>query len=141
MVDFNKELMLKGHICPYCNEKTELIDSKEIYGTSYGMIYICKPCDAYVGCHKGTNKSLGRVADSELRQWKQSAHSYFDPLWKKKITLVNCSKSHARNLAYKWLSEKMKINVHFCHIGMFDIEQCKKVVEICKPYLPKHFAH
>ena len=31
------------------------------------MIYICKPCDAYVGVHKGTDKALGRLANKELR--------------------------------------------------------------------------
>ena len=43
-------LILSGKICPYCGKESELIDSTEIYnGKSYGKMYICRPCDAYVG--------------------------------------------------------------------------------------------
>jgi hypothetical protein len=34
-----------------------------------------------VGCHKGTTKPLGRLADAELREWKKRAHAAFDPVW------------------------------------------------------------
>ena len=30
-------------------------------------MYICRDCNAYVGCYRDTNKALGRLADSELR--------------------------------------------------------------------------
>lgn len=60
--------IFKGKVCPYCKEQTEYVDSACIYGKSYGMIYLCRKCDAYVGVHKGTNKALGRLANKELRQ-------------------------------------------------------------------------
>ncbi|MBL0255764.1 MAG: hypothetical protein IPQ27_12795, partial [Chitinophagaceae bacterium] len=50
-----KHVLYAGLVCPYCGNKTEYIDSSFIYGKSYGMIYICKPYDAYVGVHKGTD--------------------------------------------------------------------------------------
>ena len=37
--------------------------------------------------------------------------------------------------AYKWLSEQLGMPRKDTHIGMFDVDQCKRVVEICKPYL------
>ena len=45
--------ILTGKICPYCGKESELIDSAEIYGESYGAMYICRGCDAYVGCYSG----------------------------------------------------------------------------------------
>ena len=126
--------MLDGKICPYCKSKTEYIDSSYVYGRSYGMIYICKPCDAYVGVHKGTNNALGRLANNELRYWKKEAHAYFDILWKKKID-NGFSKKEARGMAYKWLSEKMGLTPELTHIGMMDIEQCKYVVELCSAWI------
>ncbi|MBO7256277.1 MAG: hypothetical protein J6V04_03005 [Bacteroidales bacterium] len=51
----NNLLILTGKICPYCGKDSELIDSSEIYGTSYGPMYICRDCDAYVGCYTGKN--------------------------------------------------------------------------------------
>ena len=41
-----------GKVCPYCGRRTSLADSAEVYhGRSYGMMYICRPCGVYVGCH------------------------------------------------------------------------------------------
>lgn len=99
------------------------------------MIYWCEPCDAYVGVHKGTSQALGMLANSELREWKKAAHSHFDPLWEKKIEKDCISRTQARKKAYKWLSISLKIPIEYTHIGMFDIELCRKTVEICKPYL------
>jgi hypothetical protein len=97
------------------------------------MIYYCAPCQAWVGVHKGTNKALGRLANAELREWKKEAHKYFDPLWQAKIK-QGYTKTQARRRAYKWLSQQMGIPVKETHIGMFDVDQCKQVVEICKRY-------
>ena len=131
-----------GKICPYCEAKTEYIDSSYIYnGKSYGMVYMCKPCDAYVGVHKGSDKALGRLADFDLREAKKRAHHYFDQIaktslineiWKKWIPDIS-----NRKKAYKWLSKEMDLSEELCHIGMMNIEQCEKVISICEPYLTK----
>lgn len=128
-------LVCSGVVCPYCGEKSKLIDSKQIYGRSYGKIYCCKKCDAYVGVHEGTEISKGRLANKELRDWKKRAHSMFDPMWRQKMRLSNTSKHEAITLAYKWLSEALGIDSKFCHIGMMDIEQCKMVVKVCESYV------
>jgi len=111
-------------ICPYCGQQAKYVDSKVVYGRSYGMIYLCKDCDAYVGVHKGTDKPKGRLADKELRNWKMAAHEAFDPLWK--------SKRMKRDQAYKWLAERMGISYKKAHIGMFDVAKCKEVIKICE---------
>lgn len=110
--------------CPYCGKQANFVDSEVIYGRSYGMVYLCNGCDAYVGVHKGTDKPLGRLADKELRRWKMAAHEAFDPLWK--------SGKMKRNQAYEWLAEQMGLSRQETHIGMFDISQCKQVVNICR---------
>ena len=74
---FGNTLLYAGLICPYCGNNSEYIDSSFIYGKSYGMIYLCRPCEAYVGVHKGTDKALGRLANKELRESKKEAHFYF----------------------------------------------------------------
>jgi hypothetical protein len=122
-------------ICSYCQSLAEYVDSSEVYnGRSYGMIYLCRPCRAWVGVHKGTDKPLGRLANKDLREWKIKAHAAFDPLWKAKMRQGHSKKS-ARNSGYAWLAEQMGIPREACHVGMFDVEQCKQVVEICSPYL------
>lgn len=125
--------ILTGKVCPYCDDKTEYKDSSIVYGTSYGMIYICRRCDAYVGVHKGTNKALGRLANRELREAKKKAHHYFDKLWQLKMK-EGFNKGHARAKGYKWLSQQMDLHPDLTHIAMMDVAQCNRVVEICRPY-------
>jgi DNA-directed RNA polymerase subunit RPC12/RpoP len=133
-------LLYAGLVCPYCGNKTEYIDSSYIYnGKSYGMIYICKPCDAYVGVHKGTDKALGILANKELREAKKEAHFYFDQIAKtgliNKIWKEYIPNLGNRNKAYLWLSKQMEIDREYCHIGMFNVGQCKQVVEICRVFV------
>lgn len=115
--------------CSYCNNPAKLVTGKEIYphrdDLSFKKYWYCKPCSAYVGCHHPSERPLGRLANAELRKAKMAAHAVFDPLWGNK-------NFPTRSFAYKWLANKLGINVKDCHIGMFDAETCNKVVEICK---------
>lgn len=117
---------MRNVYCDYCSRLTEYVDSKVIYGKSYGNIYLCRNCMAYVGVHKGTDKPLGRLANAELRYWKKAAHAVFDPLWQ-----YGCFR-HQRNAAYAWLAEQMRLPREKTHIGMFDVDQCKQVIAICQ---------
>lgn len=120
------EQINQGLICPYCFNATVYVDSSVIYGRSYGMIYLCSPCDAYVGVHKSEpTKALGRLADEQLRFWKKAAHAAFDPIWKDTNKLN-------RSDAYAWLSKEMNLDPELTHIGMFDIDKCQELIEICK---------
>lgn len=120
--------------CDYCGRLTQFVDSSIIYGKSYGKIYICSPCNAYVGVHKGSDKPLGRLANAELRRWKKLAHSAFDPMWQRGLFRGR------RKQAYKWLSQKMGLPVEKTHIGMFDVKQCQRVVEICETQGGIHYV-
>lgn len=111
-----------GKVCPYCGKETELTDSAEIYGTSYGPIYLCRDCDAYVGCYTGTTTSLGMLANKELREAKKRAHHYFDQLW--------MPNRNRRYKTYTWLSQQLDIPREITHIGMSDVEQCNKIAEL-----------
>ncbi len=119
--------ILTAQICPYCGSSTELKNSSIVYQRDYGWLWICSrfpECNTYVGCHKGTTTPLGRLADKQLRLWKGNAHALFDRKWKKG--------KMKRGQAYRWLADKLGIEPEKTHIGMFDVEQCKRVVEICK---------
>lgn len=117
--------------CRYCKGEVKFKDSSCIYNKSYGMIYICTSCGAYVGVHKGTSTPLGSLANKELRLYRKEAHKYFDNIWRRK---KKTGDRYARSKAYKWLSNKMKLPPNKTHIGMFEIDQCKKVIELCRPY-------
>jgi hypothetical protein len=135
--------MTASVICPYCGSKAIFTSSTRVYrGRDYGMIYLCPnypACDSYVGVHKGTNIPLGRMANKELRLWKNRAHAVFDPLWQMKLAKRRAEhgqypKCRARGSGYKWLAGQLGIPVEKCHIAMFDVELCKRVVEVCRPY-------
>lgn len=119
--------MIETVICPYCQQKARLADGAYIYPHRRDLadkpFYLCEPCDAFVGCHPGTLKPLGRLADAKLRSAKSAAHATFDPIWK--------TKQKTRSEAYAWLATELGISPDECHIGMFDFETCRRTVEIC----------
>lgn len=125
--------------CPYCGEPVKIVDSIVIYKKrSYGLAYVCSAypkCDAYVGCHPNTDRPLGRLADKKLRTAKSAAHRAFDALWRRKANQPGQNEKAARIAGYRWLAKQLGIRRQNCHVGMFDVEQCLRVVEICKPYI------
>lgn len=107
-------------ICPYCGNDAEWVSNDEVYGKKYGdsyMIYLCRPCNAYVGCHENTRKPLGTMANKILRDLRQRAHAHFDPIWK--------SGRMSRKKAYELLSKKLGREIH---IGESDEETCKQII-------------
>lgn len=119
---------MKHVMCDYCGKRAELVDGSVVYPNHIDLreklFWYCAPCRAWVGVHKGTARPLGRLADYVLRKAKIRAHAAFDPLFNRGEI--------SRQSAYKWLSESLGISSDLCHIGMFDLETCSKVVEVCK---------
>jgi hypothetical protein len=120
-------------VCPYCGKDAELVGGGRIHpGRSFSYakwFWLCAPCNAYVGCHDynprygftGT-EPLGRLANFTLRQYKRQAHEAFDPIWKN---------GGNRAKAYLWLAEQLGISQEECHIGMFDMDLCKRTIKLC----------
>jgi hypothetical protein len=122
-------------ICPYCIKPAKLVDSAVVYfGTSYGMMWLCAPCDAYVGTHKGSKQHLplGRLANAELRKWKIRAHAAFDPLWK--------NGEMSRGKAYLLLQDLMGISAGQAHIGEFTVDDCKLLIQKLRERREGHAA-
>jgi ssDNA-binding Zn-finger/Zn-ribbon topoisomerase 1 len=116
--------------CPYCGSSVVKRSSRLIYRRSYGWLWVCSrypECDAYVGCHKGTDKPLGRLANATLRRRKMEAHAAFDPLWQ--------AGEMKRSEAYAWLAKQLGIPAKRCHIGEFDVDTCNLVVQVCEARL------
>jgi zinc-finger-containing domain len=143
--------------CPYCGSGVKKATGLQVYGKrcrpefENHFYWVCDQfpwCDAYVGCHAGTDEPLGRLADRELRSWKEKAHLFFDPLWKRKIERLRQKKGgyyegirhEARSAGYAWLANKMGLSLEDCHFGSFDIAQCKAAIEICEKYTQKSLA-
>lgn len=129
--------------CPYCHQPAIFTDSAEVYhGTSYGMVWICRPCNAYVGVHKaGTHRwengvliehtgtePLGTLADAATRKARKQAHAMFDGLWKH---------GHMnRSAAYAWLQAVTGLPEETCHIAHMNVDQCALVVKHCLNWAP-----
>lgn len=106
--------------CPYCGREAEWVANKEIYGRNYGrsyMIWLCRPCDAYVGCHGNTKRPLGTMANKSLRETRVMAHSVIDPLWK--------SGQYTRSVVYQRLADAFGEEVH---IGESDEDRCFEIM-------------
>lgn len=115
-------------LCPYCEKEAEQVTGDIIYPHRHDLkhllFYRCEPCKAYVGCHKNSGKPLGTLANRELRDARSKAHMFFDKLWRFSWSRMS------RSAAYRWLANAMKIPKEECHIGMFDLKQCKQAEEL-----------
>lgn len=122
--------------CPYCGSRAVLFESSAQFygGRNFGPVWVCEPCDAWVGCHPGTTNPLGTPANATTRKLKVRAHAAFDPLWKAKIERDKVSKKKARSAAYAWLSRELGIPGELCHMGMMRDEDLERVIALCEPY-------
>lgn len=137
-----KDPILNGSKCPYCGKDSVYMDSAFFYnGQSFGMVWACVPCRAFVGCHPGTDISLGRLAAADLRVLKMKTHEEFDKLWKtgaiNRIWRKYLPETTNRKKAYIWLARELGISSELCHIGMFDAPTCFNVIDICLKALNK----
>lgn len=90
---------------------------------SFGCVGVILNCDSYVGCPERTEKPLGTLANKELRKWRRNAHFVFDRYWQEGFI--------GRKDLYERLAKALGIPVEECHIGMFDVETCKKIIRLC----------
>lgn len=107
--------------CPYCSKLAIWCENKEIYGKNYGksyMVYLCKDCDAYVGCHKNSEIPLGTMATRELRTLRNKVHKLIDPLWQEK--------GMNRKEMYKILNDYFGKQIH---VAESNEETCTRIIE------------
>lgn len=118
--------------CPYCGGIPELVDASEVFGSKGashpGRYYLCRPCRAWVGCHKFSDEAMGRLAGAELRALRNKAHKVFDLVWKD-------GHKASRYKAYSWLSLRLGIPRHLVHMGYFDEDDCRRVIALCAAFL------
>lgn len=124
--------ILSGRVCPYCGGVSEHVDSEVIYGKSFGMVYLCRPCDAYVGTHKEYPCiSLGSLAKKALRDRRRHAHEMMNVLQRRINELDHrLAGIPDRKRTYLWLAYQMDIPEEYCHIGMFRDFELNQLQEI-----------
>ena len=117
-------------ICRYCGGPVRLVPAELVFGASTErlgllneMLYQCQNCNARVGCHKGTTRPLGDVANEMLRLKRMETHRVFDEMWRRL--------KWSRTKAYKWLAKKMGLPDKEAHIGGFEMAQCQFVIDLC----------
>lgn len=121
-------------ICRYCGGTVRLVPANMVYGAAAAkrlklekeMFYQCQSCNARVGCHRGSKRPLGNLANEVLRLKRMETHQVYDAFWK--------SKGMTRTQAYKWLAERMQIPEQQAHIGSFEMDQCQRVIDLCREY-------
>lgn len=123
--------MKENDICRYCGGVIRLVPARSIYGASTERlsmdgeyIYQCQNCNARVGCHKGTARPLGNVANEVLRLKRRETHQVFDHFWQEN--------GMTRTQAYKWLAGRMNLLEKNAHIGGFEMDQCQQVIDLCE---------
>lgn len=109
--------------CDHCQRPAELHLGQAVFPDRKDLadrrFWACWKCNAWVGCHRGTDRPFGPLAKEDLRHARMAAHKAFDPVWQ--------SGRMDRSEAYDWLAASLGIRRDCCHIGMMDLEQCLRV--------------
>jgi len=118
-------------ICRYCGGAVRLVSASKVYGPAAAArlgierqsFYQCQNCNARVGCHPGSTRPLGNLANEALRMKRMETHHVFDSFWKER--------GMSRTQAYKWMAKKMRLS-ELAHIGGFEIDRCQKLIKLCE---------
>ena len=119
-------------ICRYCGGAVRLVSASKVYGPAAAArlgierqsFYQCQNCNARVGCHPGSTRPLGNLANEALRMKRMETHHDFDSFWKER--------GMSRTQAYKWMAKKMRLSEELAHIGGFEIDRCQKLIKLCE---------
>ena len=114
--------------CECCgSSKVECVHHDEVYGREYGewpWMLRCETCEATVGLHPFTNIPLGTLATKVMRKARIAAKEAF--------YAAMTAKGLTKDEGYAWLTKTLELkSAKECHIGLFGVEQCKKVVQVC----------
>ena len=118
--------------CTYCGKDAELKRARDLPSSIVReegwlkendvYVWLCDKCEAYVVARKDTFEPLGRLAKKELRRFRHYLHFRFDKLWQEgKLT---------RTQAYHRLANGMNLPISKCHIGNFNMKECRKAERV-----------
>jgi len=91
------------------------------YASHGTNVWLCRPCDAYVGTNGNSNIPLGTLAKQELRELRKQTHRMIDVYWKEKRM--------TRSEMYKRIQRIMNLTEDEAHVGKFNVEQCQTLME------------
>lgn len=120
-------------ICRYCGGAVHLVPAAKVYGPAAAKrlglerekFYQCQNCNARVGCHKGSARPLGNLANEALRMKRMETHQVFDSFWKER--------GMSRTQGYKWMAKKLRLSEELAHIGGFEMDRCQKLIRLFLP--------
>lgn len=118
--------------CP-CGRAAELVTGVEVYPDRLDLrekpFWRCLPCRSHVGCHPGTTRPLGRLANMRLRKLRMLVHDALDVHWKRRGGKRGKVR-HLRGKTYRRLATDMQLTDEQCHVGLFDEVQCEQAIRI-----------
>jgi len=124
-------------ICNYCSKGAHLIMGKALYPHNPKLwqrkYWQCLPCKAWIECRSGSEEPLGRLADAFLRGMKHEAWTYFTRLIDRKIK-GGAEFEAAMFSGKQWLAKTTGIPLDRCISHQWTLEECRKVIALCRPY-------
>ena len=111
----------------YCGAPARLRESQ--HGCFWGCT--CWPkCDGLVGCHPGTSKPLGNMADRHTRSLRADAHMVFEPIWMGLAQRPFPVEGTWRALAYRWLATLVGRPGESIHMGEMTGEEARRAIAL-----------
>lgn len=105
-------------------------DESYPYREDHGRLWICTPCQAWIGIHSRSTRNvpLGRLADSLLRNAKSRLHDSLEPLVTGKIRRDQVNPFEARAKAVRWVATELGFEPMPGTIHHLSLEQCEQAI-------------
>lgn len=127
--------------CPHCGRPVAIVNNSVIFREPKGpwpWIYKCTNplhkrggvpvCGAYVSMHPGTAIPMGTLADAITRRARKAAKEALDQFWSPDLR----DRKMTRASAYARLAFCLGIPLEKCHVGLFDVAMCERVIKACE---------
>jgi len=85
------------------------------------MTWLCKPCDAYVGCHNNTERPLGTLANKELRTARKETKAKFI----EKFMQGDWKDKEGKQKGYQFLEDIFNREYHFGESSLEELDLIK----------------
>ncbi len=111
-VDWNPTLVTGKDVYPH---------RKDLY---HKLFWQCTNCGNFVGCHPGTDKPLGVIVGSRVKNARIQVHDALDPIWR--------SGTIKRSQLYRELTDKLGWKYHTANIR--SVKEANEVLAILATY-------
>lgn len=122
--------------CRYCGGPAQLSTGRQIYPTkpllAHLKLWVCLPCDAWVGCYEDSDRPRGPLADKKLRVARENLHDEMEPICRLMMEQRGGDIESVRQKMLGWLVAQLNLPPDMAAVSRIEYEDCIRALVLCK---------